>query len=93
MQERTVWGKHSLQHLNKPPLGLILPDSPGARTHHAVVLGSVSFEPAVPVVAQREQGEPKETKHISSLARLHRNHCVFPEPLSWGPDIQINGRE
>lgn len=65
---------------------------------HTVLLGSVSFKPSVPVVAQRQgetqrQREKNETKHISLLARFRRNHCVFLELLSWCPDIQINGQE
>lgn len=59
-----------------------------------VVLGSVSFTPAVLIAAerlgdsQRQRGK-RGTTHIREHTRFRC--CICLEPLGWGWDIQING--
>lgn len=65
---------------------------------HTVLLGSVSFTPAVLIAAERHgdtqrQREKRETTHIRERARFLRHCCVCLELLGWGWDIQINGWE
>ncbi len=61
---------------------------------HTVLLGSVSFTPAVLIAAERQgdtqrEREKRETTHIGERARFRRHCCVCLQLL--GRDIQING--